>query len=101
VLTLTDQAARAIRSLTANAEHADEAGLRIVTQNPDPAGDGDAGGHFAAAVSEGPAAGDKVVEDKAVRVYLEPGAARMLNDRRLDARITEHGDVQFLIQAKS
>jgi iron-sulfur cluster assembly protein len=94
VLTLTDQAARAIQSLTSLPDLSDDAGLRIVATPP---AENNGQNRLAVAVSDGPAAGDKVVQDKAVRVYLEPDAARALNDRQLDARITQQGDVQFLI----
>jgi iron-sulfur cluster assembly protein len=93
VLTLTDQATRAIETLTAQAELPPEAGLRIVAR-PEEAS---APNRLAVTVSDGPAAGDKVVENGSARVYLEPDAALALDDRELDARITEQGDVQFLI----
>lgn len=93
MLTLTDQATRAIETLTSQAELSPEAGLRIVArpeENSEP-------NRLAVTVSDGPAVGDKVVDNGTARVYLEPDAARALDDRQLDARITEQGDVQFLI----
>jgi len=94
VLTLTDQAARAIQSLTSQSELPSDAGLRIVARET---ADQNAQNRLAVAMSDGPAVGDQVVEEKAVKVYLEPDAARALDDRQLDARITEQGDVPFPI----
>jgi iron-sulfur cluster assembly protein len=88
VLTLTDTAASEIRSLVAQPEVPDEGGVRIAS-NPD--------GVLTLALAGGPAAGDAVVEDDGARVFLEPTAGQLLDDKRLDAGVDTTGNVQFTI----
>ncbi len=90
MLTLTDSATSAIRSLTAQPDLPDEAGLRIMRQ-----GDGTAS--FQLALTEGPGAGDQVVESEGARVFLEAEAAEILSDKALDAQMDPEGDLVFRI----
>jgi iron-sulfur cluster assembly protein len=71
VLTLTDQAVAALRELTTQPGPPAETGLRIA---PQPSGaDG-----LALSLTDGPQAGDQVIEDAGVHVYVQPDAATAL-----------------------
>ena len=93
MLTLTDQAVAAIRNLTSRPGLPAETGLRIAPQ------DGGAGG-LALSLADGPQAGDQVIEDAGVQVYVQPNAAAALGDKALDARVTETGEVSFQLQSR-
>jgi Fe-S cluster assembly iron-binding protein IscA len=41
--------------------------------------------------------GDKVVEEKGARVFLDEGAAIVLEDKILDAKVEADGSVQFAV----
>jgi iron-sulfur cluster assembly protein len=90
MLTITDSAASAIRSLTSQPDLPDETGMRIMKR-------GDAAPSFQMALTEGPAAGDQVVEEGGARVFLEAGVADALEDKALDAEMNEQGDLAFRI----
>src|SRR5215469_12627243 len=91
VLTLTDQAVAALRELTTQPGLPAEAGLRIAP--PESGADG-----LALSLAEGPQAGDQVIEDAGVHVYVQSDAAAALDDKALDARIGETGEVSFQLQ---
>src|SRR4051812_47570146 len=88
VLTLTDNAATEIRNLVANPEIPEDAGVRIAS-NPE--------GALTLALAAGPAAGDDVVDQSGARVFLEPQAGELLDDKLLDAGVDPQGNVQFSI----
>jgi iron-sulfur cluster assembly protein len=90
MLKITDSAASAIRSLTSQPDLPVDTGLRIMKE-------GAATPSFQIALTEGPAAGDQVVEESGARVFLEPGAAGALEDKSLDAEVNEQGDLAFRI----
>ena len=94
MLTLTDQAVSAIRDLTTRPGLAEETGLRIAPQ------DGDAGG-LALSLTDGPQAGDQVIEEADVQVFLQPDAAAALDDKALDAQVSPDGEVSFVIQRQA
>jgi Fe-S cluster assembly iron-binding protein IscA len=90
MLTLTDSAASAIRSLTATPEVPGQAGLRIMSQGgEDP--------QLQLALAESPTAGDQVIETQGARVFLEPGAAAILDNKALDAQVSDQGSVSFTV----
>jgi len=89
VLTLTDNATSAIRTLTAQPEAPDGAGLRIAN---DPA----AGG-LTLAVAAAPQDGDQVIDSSGVRVFVEEQAATLLDDKALDAAVDDGGRMQFAV----
>jgi Fe-S cluster assembly iron-binding protein IscA len=91
VLTLTDQAVTAIRDLTARPGLPADTGLRIAPE------DGGAGG-LALSLSDGPQAGDQVVGDGDVHVFVQPDAAATLDDKALDAQVSQDGEVSFVLQ---
>jgi len=90
MLTLTDSAASAIRDLTSQPDLPDETGLRIMKQ-------GEGATSFQLALTEGPEAGDQVVEAAGARVFVEAGAAEVLDDKALDAQLNDQGDLAFRI----
>ena len=90
MLTLTDGAVSAIRSLTSQPELPLQTGLRIAAQ-----GEGEAS--LQLALVDGPVAGDQVVEEAGARVFVEPVAAAVLEDKALDAEMNEQGSVAFSV----
>lgn len=91
MLTLTENAAEAIRGIVSSTELPEGAGLRIATQ-PGAAEPG----LLEVTVAQVPAASDRVVDDDGARVFVEEGAVELLDDRQLDAEIEGH-EVGFLI----
>lgn len=87
MLTLTENAVLVIRDLTDQQEVPDGAGLRIAT---DPAA-----GSFTITLAARPAQGDHVLQDSGARIFLDPDAAQILDDKALDAAVDAQGGVQF------
>lgn len=94
MLTLTDGAVSAIKSLTSQPELPTQTGLRLVAQ-------GEEEPSFQLSLAEGPVAGDQVVEEGGARVFLEPVAAAVLEDKALDAQVTEQGSVAFSVSSQA
>ena len=92
MLTLTDQAVAALRELTAQPGLPAETGLRIAPQQSRADG-------LALSLADGPQAGDQVIDDAGVHVYVQPDAAAALDDKALDARIGETGEVSFQLRS--
>jgi len=90
MLTLTDSAVAAIRSLTSQPELPAETGLRIMAPDEEAPS-------FQLALAEAPVAGDQVVEEGGARVFVEAAAAAALQDKELDAQVNEQGDVAFSV----
>lgn len=90
MLTITDSAASAIRSLTSQPDLPVDTGLRIMKP-------GAGAPAFELALTEGPVVGDQVVEEGGARVFVEPAAAAVLEDKALDAQVNEQGDLAFHI----
>jgi iron-sulfur cluster assembly protein len=90
MLTLTDNAVTAIRSLTSRPELPEEAGLRIM------AGE-DQQSTLQLSLAPNPLVGDEVVESEGARVFMEPGAAQVLDGKALDAQVDNDGGVAFTI----
>lgn len=88
MLTLTDNAATEIRNLIAHPEVPDDGGVRIAS-SPD--------GALTLALAGAPADGDAVVTENGARVFLEPEAGQLLDDKLLDAGVDPEGNVQFSI----
>ncbi len=89
MLTLTDNATSAIRTLVAQPEAPEGAGLRI-------ANDPGAGG-LTLAVTQAPQDGDQVIDESGVRVFVEEQAAQLLDDKALDAAVDDGGRLQFAV----
>jgi len=90
MLVLTDNATNVIRALAERPELPDASGLRIASAD-------DGAGALTITTVGTPEAGDQVVEDQGARLFLEPEAAQLLDDKVLDAMVTEDGRVQFLL----
>lgn len=88
MLTLTDNAATEIRNLVAQPDVPDDGGVRIASNGQ---------GALTLALAAEPAAGDAVVEDSGARVFLEPAAGQLLDDKLLDAGVDPDGQVQFTL----
>ncbi|GAA4723905.1 adhesin [Phytohabitans rumicis] len=89
MLTLTDNAVEVIRNLTDQPQVPEGAGLRIAT-------DATAGSLMLSLAAE-PMEGDKVVDEAGARLFLESEAARILDDKALDANVDANGAVQFAV----
>ncbi|HEY2271444.1 MAG TPA: iron-sulfur cluster biosynthesis protein [Jatrophihabitantaceae bacterium] len=90
MLTLADSATTEIRNLIEkNPEVPDDAGVRIATA-PD-------GATLTLSLALVPSEDDAVVNDHGARVFVEPTAAQLLDDKELHAAIDEQGQVQFAL----
>jgi len=85
MLVLTESAKEAVRQMVEIEEVPEGSGLRI-TAEPD--GQGEAS--LSLELTAKPAVGDAVVEDDGARIFLDPIAASLLDNKLLDA--TEHDD---------
>jgi len=89
MVTMTDNAVAAIRSLTGQPEVPAGAGLRIAT---DPNA-----GSLQLSLAPEPMEGDQVVDSGGARLFLDGDAALLLDDKALDASVDEQGTVQFAL----
>ncbi len=87
-MTLTTDAAEQIRSLVAQPDAPEGSGVRIASSDE---------GALTLTLTATPADGDTVVEDGGARVFLEPNAGALLNDKALDAATDPQGQVQFTL----
>jgi iron-sulfur cluster assembly protein len=85
MLALTDSAKYAVRQMVEAQEAPEGSGLRIAAE---PSEGGDAA--LSLELTTAPEEGDEVVEEDGARVFLDPAAASLLDDKLLDA--TEHDD---------
>ena len=88
MLTLTDHAQTAVRTLTQDPEAPESAGLRITPGTE---------GLELMVVAE-PVPGDVLIDDGGARVFVEPQAAQILDEQTLDAQV-EDGQVNFFLAA--
>jgi len=86
LLTLTEHAQTAVRTLTQDPDAPESAGLRITPGNE---------GLELMLVAE-PVAGDALIDDGGARVFVEPQAAQLLEEQTLDAQV-EDGKVNFFL----
>jgi iron-sulfur cluster assembly protein len=89
MFTLTENAVMVIRDLTAQEGELQTGGLRIAG--------GPAAGSLMFAVAEQPAQGDQVIDNLGARLFLDSAAARLLENKALDAAVDEQGVVQFAL----
>ncbi|MGN9843196.1 Fe-S cluster assembly protein HesB [Nonomuraea sp. H19] len=92
MLTLTTDAVAAIRDLTSQPETPPDTGLRIA-----PSSSNGPAGTLELSISSGPHPDDEVVESEGIRVYVEPTVASFLEDKTLDAEITQGDTPTFRI----
>ncbi len=91
MLALTDSAVEAVTEIVSSSEEPSETGgLRMVAER--------AGTqvNFQLSVVPVPAEDDEVIEEQGARVFLEPDAASLLDDKVLDAKL-EQNKVAFTI----
>jgi iron-sulfur cluster assembly protein len=89
MLTLTTQAAAEIRNIVEQPDVPDGGGLRI-------ANDATAGS-LTLSLAAVPAEDDKVLDESGARVFLDPQAAVILDDKTLDVTADRDGRTQFAI----
>ena len=91
MLALTDNAVQAVKHIVASSEESSETGgLRMVAEQ-----DGTEA-NFALSIVPLPAEDDVVLDEQDARVFLEPQAASLLDDKVLDA-VVEQNRVSFTI----
>jgi Fe-S cluster assembly iron-binding protein IscA len=90
MLLLTDNASLVINSLVDRPELPEGAGLRISAP-------GDGSEPLTVTTAAEPEASDQVIEEQGARVFVDPNAAVILDDKVLDARVTDAGNVQFVL----
>jgi iron-sulfur cluster assembly protein len=94
MLTLTDNAQYAIRTLVAPADEPTEAGVRIASAP----GNNGSNPELSLEVVPSPAPGDQVVDEAGARVFLDAVAAEVLSEETLDVQIdAEQQQVNFFV----
>jgi iron-sulfur cluster assembly protein len=93
MLTLTETATTAVKSIVDRNPTLADGGLRI-DSGPD------GGNSFGVALVPEPQPGDTTVESDGARVFLEQNASRILDDKVLDAQVGQDGDVTFALGAQ-
>ena len=86
MITLTDNAQTAVRTLSQDPETPENAGLRITPGNE---------GLQLTLVAE-PVPGDALINHGGARVFVEPQTAKLLDEATLDAQV-EDGAVNFFL----
>jgi iron-sulfur cluster assembly protein len=91
LLALTDDAVEAVRNIVSSSDELPETGgLRLVAERAGTQA------NLQLSVVALPAEDDEVIEEQGVRVFLEPEAAALLDDKMLDASM-EQDQVEFTI----
>jgi Fe-S cluster assembly iron-binding protein IscA len=91
LLALTDDAVEAVRNIVSSSDELPETGgLRLVAERAGTQA------NLQLSVVALPAEDDEVIEEQGVRVFLEPEAAALLDDKVLDASM-EQNQVEFTI----
>ena len=95
MLALTDSAVEAVKRLVETSDDAEgSSGLRMVVE---PAGPRT---NLQLSIVPLPAEDDQVIEEQGVRVFLEPEAAALLDDKILDASV-DQGEVAFTLAVQT
>lgn len=89
MLTVTNNAATAIRDITSQDAVPPGAGLRIASE--------DGGNALVLSLVAQPSEGDQVVDSAGARLFLDQQAAQLLDDKELDVTVDPSGDVQFAV----
>ena len=90
MLTLTDNASTAVKSLTDRTVTTDTGGLRISAAAENPSS-------FNVAVAPQPEPADEVVESAGARVFLDEAASLAVGDKVLDAQVDGEGALRFAL----
>lgn len=95
MLALTENAASAVRSIVEQTpENATNGGLRIHGSSESEEG-------YALTVAPEPQPEDAVVTSGEARVFVEPTTATELDDKVLDAQVTDEGAVRFALAVQA
>jgi Fe-S cluster assembly iron-binding protein IscA len=89
MLSVTDNAATAIRDITSQEAVPPGAGLRIAAD--------ESGGSLTLSLVAEPYDGDQVLDSAGARLFLDSEAALLLDDKELDVAVDPSGDVQFAV----
>lgn len=89
MLTVTDNAATAIRDITSQETVPPGSGLRIAAE--------DDGNALVLSLAAQPFEGDQIVDSAGARLFLDPQAAALLDDKELDVTVDPSGEVQFAV----
>jgi Fe-S cluster assembly iron-binding protein IscA len=89
MLTVTDNAATAIRDITSQDAVPPGAGLRIAAE--------DGGDALVLSLVAQPFEGDQIVDSAGARLFLDRQAAALLDDKELDVTVDPSGEVQFAV----
>lgn len=92
MLTVTENAATAIRDITSQDAVPPGSGLRIFAE--------DGGNALTLSLVAEPEDGDEVVDSAGARLFLDRLAAQLLHDKELDVTVDPGGDVQFAVADK-
>jgi Fe-S cluster assembly iron-binding protein IscA len=85
LLTLTENAVQAVKGIVSSSEEVPESGgVRVV------AGRAGAEPNFELSVVSLPGEDDEVIEEHGARLFLDPGAAALLEDKVLDASVEQN-----------
>jgi iron-sulfur cluster assembly protein len=90
LLALTNSAVQAVKHIVSSEEVPETGGLRLVAEPTETQV------NFQLSVVPLPAEDDDVIEEQGARVFLEPKAASLLDDKVLDVT-EEHNQVAFTI----
>lgn len=93
MLTLTDKAAETIRTLTSQPGIPADTGLRMSVQDSDAS--------TLTLSLEGPQPDDAVIEEAGARVFVQPDAADIVEDRQLDGQLDEQGQASFMLGSQA
>jgi iron-sulfur cluster assembly protein len=95
LLALTGSAAEAVKDILSSSDEVPETGgLRIVAERAETQA------NFELSVVPLPAEDDEVIDEEGARIFLEPEAASLLDDKVLDASV-EQNQVAFTIADQS
>ena len=89
MLTLTQNATLIVKEIADQQGGAEGTGLRITADTTEPG--------LTVTTAELPEPGDQVLTQDGATVYLDQGAATMLDDKVLDAAVDEGGRVEFAL----
>ena len=89
MLTLTETATTAVKAIISGNPDVEGGGLRIGQGLDDSTG-------FSVSIVASPLPGDSTVESDGARVFLEPAASAVLEDKTLDAQV-DNGSVTFAL----
>jgi Fe-S cluster assembly iron-binding protein IscA len=90
MLVLTPVAIEVVSAITSTSDVPNAAGVRIAAVDVSPEG-----ANLAVGLVDHPFDGDQVLAQKGARVYLDPTAARFLDDKMLTAALDAYGRPRF------